>query len=34
LDPVSNEAAKVTPGKRSSREPGAPLFIALVAITE
>ena len=33
LDPVSNEAAKVTPGKRISREPGAPLFIALVAIT-
>ena len=33
MDPVSNKAAKVTPGKRSSREPGAPLFIALVAIT-
>ena len=32
LDPVSNEAAKVTPGKRIS-EPGAPLFIALVAIS-
>ena len=33
MDPVSNKAAKVTPGNRSSREPGAPLFIALVAIT-
>ena len=32
MDPASNKAAKVTPGNRSSREPGAPLFIALVAI--